>query len=381
MRFTTPEQRAAMVPSAVAALLKVLGSARVAGGAVRDSLMGVVPKDWDVATSLTPDDVMAKSLERGYAVIETGLQHGTVTVVVEGHAVEVTTLRVDVATDGRHAEIEFTTDWRVDAERRDLTTNAMFMDAEGEVTDFFGGQEDMAAGVVRFVGSPTERMQEDYLRILRFFRFSGRMSALKFDRETMRAVRRNSVGLKRISVERVWMEMAKVLAGPNMVAMLEAMQTTGVLGVLGVDAPDMEAAELAASHRGVRPETVFAALVGRNAPQLAEQWKMSRSEQDTVAFVVNHKNERLHARSQADWEVLAERHGKDMVLQLMTLTHETEARDQLDAWDVPTFPVAGRDLLARDWTPGPGMGAELKRLREVWVKSHFTLTKDELLNG
>ena len=183
---------------------------RVAGGAVRDLLAGVEPKDWDLATPLHPEEVIKSAEEAGFKVLPTGLQHGTVTVMVDGEPLEVTTLRVDVETDGRHADVEFTTDWKEDAARRDLTVNAMFLTMDGEVVDFFGGQQDLEDGRVRFVGNARERMAEDFLRILRFFRFHGRVGSGKFDEKDLLAIHDSTHGLAGISGERIWMEMQKI---------------------------------------------------------------------------------------------------------------------------------------------------------------------------
>ena len=226
-----------MVPPQVRTLLDLLNlrsdygdHARVAGGAVRDALLGVEPKDWDVATVLLPTEVMAMAERAGFDVIPTGLQHGTVTVVVDGMPLEVTTLRSDVETDGRHAEVEFVTDWKEDAARRDLTMNAMFMTVDGSVQDFFGGTEDLWEGRVRFVGHATDRIEEDFLRILRFFRFAGRMGVATFDVEALRAIKRLSPNLSRISGERVWMEMSKILSGNCVREVLERMEHAGEIG-------------------------------------------------------------------------------------------------------------------------------------------------------
>jgi tRNA nucleotidyltransferase (CCA-adding enzyme) len=387
--FTTNAQRAAMVPSSVRKLLDLLNmrdgmvDARVAGGAVRDSLRGQTPKDWDVATVYSPSEVTAFSNKAGYKVLPTGLEHGTVTVMVDDEAIEVTTLRIDVETDGRHAEVEFTTNWREDAARRDLTMNAMFMHADGSVDDFFGGQEDMANGVVRFVGKPSARMQEDYLRILRFFRFSGQMEVEFFDKPALRAARSNSPGLVRVSRERIWMEFRKILGGNMLGEVLDTMRHIHVLYTLGMGKTDVSKAVAASMHSVVRPETVLAALVDDKyrAVELAAELKMSRTEQNTVAFVSNHTKDLLQLRTLGDWKRMAVVHGKDNALQLLCLTARTEFVKELDAWKVPTFPVTGKHLMKAGVAPGPDMGVKLKDMHNRWVESDFVMNKEELLKG
>ena len=287
MTKPTLEQRALMVPKPVARLARLLSegagetTTRIAGGAVRDILLNVEPKDWDMATILRPEAVVEKAEAAGFTVIPTGLQHGTVTVVVEGMPLEVTTLRADVETDGRHAEVEFITNWKQDAQRRDLTINAMFMDIDGLIWDYVGGAEDIKTGTVRFVGDAGERIQEDYLRILRFFRFAGRIGAhageQHFDASAMRAIRRLSTGLVKISGERIWMEMSKILTGGKVVEVLQHMQNSGVLDAINITNPDIDAVRFP-NMVGVRSETVLAALIGNAGVgnDLANRWKMSQ---------------------------------------------------------------------------------------------------------
>ena len=208
---------------------------RIVGGAVRDLALNKSPKDIDLATDATPDEMQQMFDSAGVRHVPTGIEHGTITAVINGEEFEVTTLRADVETDGRRAEVEFVRSWEEDAKRRDLTYNAMSMDFEGNLYDYHGGMDDLQDKVTRFVGDPEERIKEDYLRTLRYFRFQGRLNTPTFDRETMQAIASNTDGLKQLSVERVWMEMGKILSGSNIQQILGAMQKTGVLDAIGLD--------------------------------------------------------------------------------------------------------------------------------------------------
>ena len=200
---------------ALACVLAALPEARVVGGAVRDTLLGHEVTEVDLATPRTPEQVTQALHVAGIRAVPTGLEHGTVTAVVDGRGFEVTTLRRDLETDGRHAVVAFTDDWREDAARRDFTINAMSMTRDGAVFDYFGGIADVRAGIVRFVGDPATRIAEDYLRILRFFRFFARYASGPADAAALAAIRTGVPGLAGLSVERVWSELARILSAPD----------------------------------------------------------------------------------------------------------------------------------------------------------------------
>ena len=208
---------------------------RIVGGAVRDLLLGKAPKDVDLSTNATPEQMMEVFNADGIRFIETGLQHGTLTVHINKRDFEVTTLRTDTETDGRHAKVTFTHDWRVDAERRDLTINAMSLGLDGDLYDYFGGREDLTNRIVRFVGNPRLRIEEDYLRILRYFRFYGKIAEQpdKHDQATLDIIRDTAEGLRRIAVERVWVEVAKILTGNYAASLLQLMDELTVSKCIG----------------------------------------------------------------------------------------------------------------------------------------------------
>lgn len=352
---------------------------RIAGGAVRDILLGVNPKDWDLATTLRPEVVMEKGLQAGFHVLPTGLQHGTVTVMVDGMPLEVTTLRADVDTDGRHADVEFITDWKEDAMRRDLTMNALFMDVDGIIFDYVGGVDDLKDGVVKFVGEPAERIQEDYLRILRYFRFVGRTGSAKFDNEALNAIRHLSPNLNKISGERVWMEMSKILTG-NMVAdVLNHMRSTNVLAAIGILNPDVAMA-VRANEMGGSAATVLAALAERKdvAQSCADAWKLSKNEQKVMNFVAGNAFTAF-AKTLDQWKVLVVEYGKELVTEAMCLTTKTGWIRAVNDWDVPAFPLTGNDVMATGMKAGPEVGRTLAVCKSYWVGSGYTLSKDELV--
>jgi poly(A) polymerase len=208
-------------------VLNASGETRVAGGAVRNALLGVAVADVDVATVLLPEEVMTAAKAAGFGVHPTGLDHGTITITCKKAAFEVTTLRRDIETDGRHAVVSFTTNWAEDAARRDFTINAMYCDAAGKIYDYTKGYADIQKRKVKFVGVPEERIAEDYLRILRFFRFHAWYGKNAPDKEGLQACIKLRSGLKKLSVERVRQELFKLLAAPNAVKTLQLMATNG----------------------------------------------------------------------------------------------------------------------------------------------------------
>lgn len=204
---------------------------RLVGGPVRDLLIGVEPSDYDFCTPLLPAVVIDRLQSAGYNAVDLSNGHGTITTRIDDQVIEITTLRVDAETDGRHATVEFVTDWEADAARRDFTINAMSMDADGDIYDYFGGQQALSDAFVKFVGDPNERIQEDYLRIIRYFRFWQRFGWLRFD-ETDNAIVSNLDGLRQVSVERIWSEFKKLKYDDRLTLTLDYMKELGVLNTV-----------------------------------------------------------------------------------------------------------------------------------------------------
>jgi tRNA nucleotidyltransferase (CCA-adding enzyme) len=351
---------------------------RIVGGAVRDLVQGKDPKDIDMATNAVPQKMMEILDDVGIRHEPTGLQHGTITAIIDGEPIEITTLRIDTNQDGRHADVQFTNDWSKDAERRDLTFNAMSMEMNGVIHDYFGGVEDLQNGHAKFVGNPDARMTEDYLRILRFFRFQGRLNAPTWDKETMDAVRRNAAGLEGISGERIWMEMEKILANEaSRTDVLKRMDQTDVLEA--IDCPTNRVGSLR-NVMGTNPAAALSALINTvgGLEQLRNRWKFGNQTYDTVKFCVEHRNipfdETVAQRMLADPKVK-----KEHVFALAESRGRKDLVQKLKAWTPPDFPVNGSDLIAAGMKQGPDMGRALGKLRNEWEASGFKLTRNELL--
>jgi poly(A) polymerase len=382
---------------APAAVLAALPGARAVGGAVRDALAGLPVHDVDVAAPLPPDAIAARLREAGLKVFETGLAHGTVTAVLGHQPVEVTSLRRDVATDGRHAEVEWTTDWREDAARRDFTINAMSLSAEGALWDYFGGREDLAAGRVRFVGDPATRLREDYLRALRFFRFQARYGRGAPDPAAVAAIRAAVPGLARLSAERVWAEIKRLMEAPDPSGAAALMAETGVLGAVLPEAvpPQAEALRRAVAASLPRDPLLRTAVLldpatAGSGARIAERLRLSNEERDRLVRLHDGDASRpgvppgvdLPARMRwlarcgdaggaADAAWLAEaRTGADL----------SALRAWAAATPVPVLPVLGRDALALGVPPGPAVGRLLARLRAWWEEGGCAAAREACLS-
>ena len=383
------------------------GEARVVGGAVRNSLMNIPVSDMDIATTLRPEVVQARAGAAGIKCIPTGLKHGTVTLVVEGRPFEVTTLRRDVETDGRHAQVEFTDDWKADAERRDLTINALYADQHGVVHDYAGGLADIETATIRFIGSAAERIAEDHLRILRFFRFFAYYGKGRPDADGLKASATAKKSLALLSAERVWAEMKKLLSANDPFRALLWMRTAGVLTEVlpetekwGIDTiPALIRAE---EKFGWKPEPLLrlAAIVPPvpdRVAAMAERLKMSTAERrflqqfseypdvpDTVSQPQMRKmlyqNGREGAVAKLKLSVTtAFAKGEDNLDALRRLGFLRDLLEMAEGWMRPVFPVNGADLIGMGFEPGPGMGAALSKLEEKWIDSDFEPSKTDLI--
>ena len=355
---------------------------RLVGGCVRDLLMGLTPKDVDLHTDATPEECVAIYTQVGVRFEETGLSHGTISVIFDHVAYEITSLRTDVETDGRHATVAYTRDWLVDLHRRDFTMNSMSMSFEGDILDPFGGQADLAAGKVTFVGDAEARIKEDYLRILRWFRFRGRFG-MRMDAQAERAVRAHAAGLANISRERVWMEISKILSGEHAVQLMAEVYELGVDGHVNLHDPFnslIYADEFAqAVHAHTRnPVTMLVALCEENADQVLRCWKASSAEIKLAEF--------LHINMSEDPFRLMAVQGvsRAWAVELCVLKMATDPdcgfmKAVLEEWQVPVFPVSGADLIAVGMKPGPQMGQMLMDLKHRWANLEYVSTKQDLL--
>jgi poly(A) polymerase/tRNA nucleotidyltransferase (CCA-adding enzyme) len=349
----------------------VLPEARVVGGAVRDFLAGRAVADVDFAAPLAPEVFSARLAAAGIKVVPTGIAHGTVTALVGGRGFEVTALRRDVATDGRHAVVEFTDDWEADAARRDFTINAMSMDRDGEIFDYFGGRADLLAGVVRFVGTARARIVEDYLRILRFFRFFARYGGVP-DEPAVAAIRELRDGVLGLSAERVWGELKRIVAADDPRAAVRLMAETGVLGSLvpeGVDLARFE--KVVALASGVDGLLRVAALLAGDVEGFGERLKLSNEEQEFLVAVRAPLGLAPGAGDEDVRRALAETPGEVLVARTYLVQDEglgwDELRGRLRRMTRPVFPLQGRDVLEMGVAPGPAVGEVLAAVRAWWM--------------
>jgi poly(A) polymerase len=384
---------------AVFAALRARGhEARAVGGAVRNALIGKDVADIDIATPALPEQSLSAAKAAGLHVIPTGLQHGTVT-VVSGHIPhEVTTLRRDVETDGRHAVVAFTDDWAADAARRDFTINALYCAADGTVHDPLGGYSDLVARRVRFIGDARARIGEDYLRILRFFRFTAEYVRDAPDAEGLAACGQMRDGLQRLSAERIRSEVLKIVAAPRGGDVADIMHAHGFwVPLLGLAAVPEHLRRLAVVERlqGRAPNAVtrlaaLAILTSEDADHLASRLKMSTHEWMGLAAVGRLWRQISPDLDQAACRRMLHREGRAAVTAAGAVAwarHDATATDadwtglmlELETLDVPTFPVRGRDVLDRGVAPGPMVGAILARLTEWWVARDFAADREVLL--
>ncbi len=362
-----------------AALLSALdagaGTTRLVGGAVRDGLLGRASADIDLATQLAPGDVSRRLRAAGLKAVPTGIAHGTITAVGDGLVAEVTTLRRDLATDGRRAEVAFTDDWQADASRRDFTINALYAALpDGTISDFFGGIDDLRAQRVRFIGAPLQRIAEDHLRILRFFRVSARYAAV-IDADGLAACTARANDLMALSRERIAGELRGLLLVADPVATLALMLDHGILAPV---LPEIARDRLPVLARTIAAEAAsglapdwrrrLAALLPPDralADQVAARLRLSNADRARVALAaVPHDGAALLP---AAWAIGAEAVADRL---LIAGDPQREAAAVL-GWQRPRLPVSGRDLLARGLAPGPGVAARLASFERAWVAAGF----------
>lgn len=370
------------VQAIFAALDGAQGRTRAVGGVVRDSLIGRMRDhaDIDMATELLPVAVMQRAKAAGIDAYPTGIDHGTVTLRLDGTTVEVTTLRQDVVTDGRHAQVQFGTDWVADAERRDFTLNALYCFADGRLFDPLGGAADLINGRVRFIGDAARRIAEDGLRVYRFFRFSASHGGEKFDPEGLAACRDAVEELDHISRERVGAETLRMLALPRIATTLGVMDQFGLVRL----APGALAALQRYEALGGQGAAARLAMLGRDSlEQRQADWRLSKA----IIAHAQHIAEAAALLRRGDIGWAAYRFGEDAVEGLaVAAAKENWSREQLaelarDLGRLPVapLPVGGADLEARGMRPGPDMGAALAIMERAWVDSEFSASKDALL--
>ncbi|MFL6741714.1 MAG: CCA tRNA nucleotidyltransferase [Sphingomicrobium sp.] len=360
-------------------LLTVLGAEdgliRFVGGTVRDELLGIPHADVDLATRLDPTAVLERLATTKIKAVPTGIEHGTITAVSRGQVAEITTLRRDVSTDGRRAVVAFTEDWKEDAARRDFTINALSADpVSGEIFDYFDGLEDLEKRHIRFIGNPLERIAEDHLRILRFFRFHARFGSGEPDRAALDACSERANDLMALSRERIADELLKLLAIEDPAETLAIMLRRGILNpVLPEIQPqrlgDIEALIEAERATGIAPDPLrrLAALLPRD-PALAE----------TIAArlkLSNKARKRLACAADGDLglsiEALGYRVGPDCAVDRLLLAGRAADAAAIQSWTPPRLPVSGGALIARGLAEGPIVARTLRRIEDDWVREGF----------
>lgn len=382
---------------------------RVVGGAVRNALMELPVTDTDLATTWPPAEVIARAQAAGIRVVPTGIDHGTVTLVIDGRGFEVTTLRHDAKTDGRHATVVFGSDWQTDAERRDFTINALYADQSGAIIDLIGGLDDIETRTVRFIGDPDDRIAEDHLRILRYFRFFAHYGAGRPDAAALKACARARDSLVKLSSERVWKELKTLLKARDPGRALLWMRQAGVLSLVlpesekwGIDSVSGLIGTETALGWDPDPMLRLMAIVPPDAARMREmsgRLKMSRNEADRLSKWCEAPAIAPTLAITA-LDRLLYRHGAGPIIDRIRLAlisararADTDPASLTEAaghnrhlvraknWECPVFPVKGSDLIAQGAEPGPALGARLAALEERWIESNFTLDKQALLAG
>ncbi|MFC3580335.1 CCA tRNA nucleotidyltransferase [Sphingomonas hylomeconis] len=351
------------------------GQVRFVGGIVRDTLLGIDAADVDLATSHQPEDVIHALQRAGIKVVPTGLAHGTVTAVLPSGPVEVTTLRRDVSTDGRHAIVAFTDDWREDAARRDFTINALYADPlTGEVIDYFGGLDDLAAARVRFIGDPLQRIAEDHLRILRFFRFHARFGDTP-DAAGLAACIDRANDLMALSRERIAAELLKLLLAQHEVRVVTLMVDNAVLAPV---LPEIDAAGVARLVRLAAREAASgtpADSIRRLAALLPADTAIAENVGARLRLSKLDRRRLISGASPVGGEspqAIGYRLGIDLAADRLLLSDRPlEQLDQLSGWAPPTLPIAGGQLVARGLDKGPDVARMLKAIEETWIAEGF----------
>jgi poly(A) polymerase len=381
-------------------LLEVLDrdgeEARVVGGAVRNSLLGLPIAEIDVATTAVPEEVVRRVEVAGFKPVPTGIEHGTVTVVIDKHPFEVTTLRRDVETYGRHAKVAFGRDWRADAERRDFTINALSVARDGTVHDYVGGLDDLAARRVRFIGDPKKRIEEDYLRILRFFRFDAAYGTSDHPyAEGIAACIAGREGLDQLSRERVRMEMMKLVVAPHAMPSLISMADAGLLlrvlgGVSYFGAYENMAKVEPATGLAADPVRRLGALavaVPEDAERLWEKLRLSNSEHERLVSIGDGWRRISPAMGEQAARVLLYRIGPERFTDRVLLAwsrSDAGAHDRdwqalaglPQRWTAPAFPIKAADLMARGLEKGPALGAAMRAAEQAWIEADFPQDPD-----
>ncbi|MEY3633773.1 MAG: hypothetical protein RLZZ61_183 [Pseudomonadota bacterium] len=367
--------------SVLAALDDVYGGPRYVGGAVRDTLLGLPVSDVDIATTLLPNEVINRLEASGIKAIPTGIEHGTITAAVDGKNYEITTLRSDVATDGRRATVAFATDWQEDAARRDFTINALYADPQsGKVFDYFNGLSDLEARRLRFIGDAHQRIAEDFLRILRYFRFLARYGGGQIDADAIQACAVGAHGLTALSRERIAQELTRILGLKNPFASVDLMITNGIftpfLPELSANAADDLRHLVDREAQFTQPVSLparFLSLLTRDTvavDKVAARLKLSNKMREGFA-------NRLRAGDPTPFNVRAIAYrtdidaARDAVMLFADDADVQECLVRLEQWEIPTLAIKGGELINMGLPPGPLVAKTLQTIEGLWIQEDF----------
>lgn len=365
------------------------GQARVVGGAVRNALLGRRVEDIDLACDLQPGQTMEALEKAGIKVVPTGIVFGTVTAIVDHKGYEITTLRRDVETDGRRAKVAFTDDWQADASRRDFTLNALYVDREGRLTDYGSGLEDLAARRLRFIGDPQARIQEDVLRLLRFFRFLSQIEGLSPDQPSLAACKAMVHLLPTLSAERVWRELSRLLLGEKAIPVLRLMKKEGILDGFLLEASRIETLEnlISFEKEYAQQDAVrrLGVLLERDHAVVARRLKFSKANEARLSFLgALPEAVRACAEKKQLRQCLYD-YGKEKMMDAALLAMSegkllfASFLPAIRSWIRPVFPLRGRDLLMLGVLEGPEIGARLSALEAWWREKDFLPSRAECL--
>lgn len=365
------------------------------GGCVRKAINGEEIDDIDLATSLTPDEIKSRLNKDGIRIIDTGISHGTLTVILNKKKFEITTLRKDVSTDGRHANVEFTTNWELDASRRDFTINAIYADIEGRIYDPLNGIVDLKKGEINFIGTPDERIQEDYLRILRYFRFYNQYSKIQHDHNIIRSVKKNINGLNKISNERIFAELIKILKNKNFYNLFTDNSSKEILLNIFPQFKYYERFKIINSfssnlRKNYDTDLILSLLIldeTKDYEYFCHKYSTSNSIKNKFKNISTNfeiiKNKKFYSKENIKKLIylLNKNYVKDLLLFSIFINKKIKNAEieelikYIDICELPKFPISGEYLKNHGYATGKELGKELKLLEEKWVENNFVLEK------
>lgn len=364
----------------VSKIFDIFPSARLVGGCVRDSLLGIEPKDYDFSTKLLPEEVMSICKSHNIETIPTGLHHGTVSIILDGAAYEITTTRKDIDTDGRFAIVEFNVDWEEDASRRDFTFNALYKDKEGKIYDYFGGINDLKNKEVKFIGNAADRISEDYLRILRYFRFSSRFNCDNFNKDAIESILKLQHNITKLSAERINNEFSKICSLRNQWFYLNKMNEMGIFKT--IFGKDVEFKDY--YDKNITDYLITYSIIEKETGRLVKSFKLSQQEKKFISIILD-KIYVMFYQNELDIQKLLQKYTREELSKktiysnLYTTGDIHSVMNIINTVGIPKFDVGGKDLIDIGFKPGPKFSNILDNLKKEWIDSDFLLSKEELL--